>query len=159
MRQLISTALALGMTLGAGMATADEGIEINEHGIASTTSSGPLEDVDTRLRAGLEKRGMGLMAVVDHAANAAGVELDLPPTRTFIFGKPEVGTKLMQCQGSVALDLPQKMLVREHDGGVLIQWNDPHYLATRHGLEACELPIDKIAEVLSGLALEAAGDR
>lgn len=132
-------------------------VEVSDHGIAHVAAQGSMDKVAERLRSGLEKRGMRLMATIDHTANAEGVDLELPPTKTFIFGKPEVGTLLMQCQGSVALDLPQKMLLREQDGAVIIEWNDPHYLAERHELSGCDLPLDGIAEALSGLAMEAAG--
>ncbi|MFC3284928.1 DUF302 domain-containing protein [Litchfieldella rifensis] len=84
--------------------------------------------------------------------------LELPPTRTFIFGNPEVGTPMMQCQGSVALDLPQKMVLQERNGATQLEWNSPHYLARRHGLEDCELPLDNVANVLESLAKEVAGE-
>ncbi|QEM84026.2 DUF302 domain-containing protein [Halomonas binhaiensis] len=136
---------------------ATETAEVDSKGIDQLVTQSALDDVDMRLREGIEQRGMGLMAVVDHHANAEKVGLELPPTRTFIFGNPEVGTALMQCEGSVALDLPQKMVVRQSEEGVVIEWNDPHYLVERHELEACELPIDKMSEALTGLAREAAG--
>ncbi|MBY5929748.1 DUF302 domain-containing protein [Halomonas sp. DP8Y7-3] len=149
--------LIMGLVLaGSGSVAAES--QIDESGVASLTSQDSVEDVDARFRQGLEKRGMGLMAMVDHQANAEGVGLELPPTRTYIFGKPEVGTRLMQCHGSTALDLPQKMVVRQQDDHLVLEWNDPHYLAKRHGLGDCELPIDQIAQALSGLAQEAAGD-
>ncbi len=154
--------LCLGSVLAGSMATmawAQGEVEVSDSGIASLTSTDSLEAVESRFKEGLEKRGMGLMASVDHQANAAGVELELPPTRTYIFGKPEVGTRLMQCEGSVALDLPQKMLVRQQVDHLVIEWNDPHYLVERHGLQDCELPVDKIAEALTGLAREAAGQQ
>lgn len=128
-------------------------------GIARLSAPGSIDEAAERLRSGLEKRGMQLMAVVDHRANAQGVGLELPPTLTFIFGKPQVGTLLMQCQGSVALDLPQKMVLREQGDELIIEWNDPHYLAERHELSGCELPLEAISEALSGLAGEAMGTR
>lgn len=127
------------------------------HGIMHLDSSDAFERVDQRLREAIEERGLTLMSVVDHAANAQRVERSLPATRTFIFGNPAVGTPMMQCQGSVALDLPQKMVVRETDQGVRLEWNSPHYLAERHALDECGLPLEKIAGVLEGLAGAAAG--
>ncbi|WP_372611258.1 hypothetical protein [Halomonas sp.] len=66
---------------------------------------------------------------------------------------------MMQCSGSLALDLPQKMVIRESDQGTLVEWNHPEYLARRHDLSACDLPLDKVAEALEGIAREAAGSR
>lgn len=126
-------------------------------GIERLTSDQGVDAVDERLRAALDERGMILVTVVDHAANAASVDLDLPPTRTFVFGNPNVGTPMMQCSASLALDLPQKMVIRESDEGTLVEWNHPGYLAERHDLSACDLPLDKVAEALEGIAREAAG--
>jgi uncharacterized protein (DUF302 family) len=142
--------LTIAGLLVAGPALADQGIE-------RLTSDHSIDEVDQRLRAALEARGMNLVTVVDHAANAESVELSLPPTRTFVFGNPQVGTPMMQCQGSVALDLPQKLLIRETDEGTRLEWNHPDYLAQRHDLSACDLPLDDVAEALSGIAAEAAG--
>ena len=85
--------LCLGSVLAGSMATmawAQGEVEVSDSGIARLTSTDSLEAVESRFKEGLEKRGMGLMASVDHQANAAGVELELPATRTYIFGKPEV---------------------------------------------------------------------
>ncbi|WP_416137769.1 DUF302 domain-containing protein [Halomonas sp. HK25] len=142
--------LTIAGLLVAGQALAGSGIE-------RLTSDHSIDEVDQRLRAALEARGMTLVTVVDHAANAESVELSLPPTRTFVFGNPQVGTPMMQCQGSVALDLPQKLLIRQTDEGTLLEWNHPDYLAQRHDLSDCDLPLDDVAEALAGIAAEAAG--
>ncbi|WP_373182461.1 DUF302 domain-containing protein [Halomonas campaniensis] len=143
--------VVLMLSWGGAAHAADDGVE-------RLTSHDGIEQVDERLRAALEARGMRLVTVVDHAGNAESVELSLPPTRTFIFGNPEVGTPMMQCQGSLALDLPQKMVIRVDEERTLVEWNSPHYLAERHALSDCELPLDRVAEVLQGIAAEAAGD-
>jgi uncharacterized protein (DUF302 family) len=130
----------------------------HETGIEALTSQDGIDVVDERLRTALDERGMTLVTVIDHAENAGKVDETLPPTRTFVFGNPEVGTPMMQCQGSLALDLPQKMVLRETDDGTRLEWNHPDYLADRHQLEDCDLPLDKVAEALSGIANEAAGE-
>ncbi|MDR9440328.1 MAG: DUF302 domain-containing protein [Halomonas sp.] len=132
-------------------------VHAEEHGIRHLQSSDDIVRVEQRLREAIEEKGLTLMSVVDHTANAEGMGLSLPATRTFIFGNPQVGTPMMQCQGSMALDLPQKMVVRETDDGVRLEWNSPHYLAERHSLEECALPLDKVAGVLEGVASTAAG--
>ena len=146
----------IGTALGLLLATAPVA-QAESHGIRHLDSDDAIESVDQRLREAIEEQGLTLMSVVDHAANARRVDRSLPATRTFIFGNPAVGTPMMQCQGSVALDLPQKMVVRETDEGVRLEWNSPRYLAERHGLEDCELPLEKVADVLEGLASAAAG--
>jgi uncharacterized protein (DUF302 family) len=128
----------------------------NESGIEHVMTESDFATVVEQLHGALDDKGLTLMITVNHAENAANNDMTLPPTTTFIFGNPKVGTPMMQCLGSVALDLPQKMLVRDTDDGVRIEWNDPHYLAERHGLQACDLPLDKVADVLRDVAQSAA---
>ena len=45
--------------------------------------------------------------------NAQGVDLILRPTQVIMFGNPKAGTPLMNCEQSVAIDLPQKILISE----------------------------------------------
>ncbi|MDN7133027.1 DUF302 domain-containing protein [Halomonas sp. MC140] len=128
----------------------------SENGIEHVMSESSFDTVIEQLNVALDEKGLNLMATVDHAKNAANNDLELVPTTTFIFGNPIAGTPMMQCQGSVALDLPQKMVVRETDEGIRLEWNDPHYLAERHGLEECDLPLDNVAGVLREVAESAA---
>ncbi|MGC3874721.1 DUF302 domain-containing protein [Halomonas sp. GXIMD04776] len=141
-----------------GIASADQSTNPFP-GIEHVTTQSSVEEVETRLREAIDSRGLTLFTVVDHAQGAADVDLELPPTRTVIFGNPKVGTPLMQCQGSTALDLPQKMVIREDGDTTRIEWNDPAYLAKRHELQECELPLNKIASVLSAVANEATGEQ
>lgn len=142
---LLGMAASLGLLSQPGFAASDNGIE-------HLISQSDFDTVIEQLNDALDKKGLNVMATVDHAENAANHELELSPTTTFIFGNPKAGTPMMQCQGSVALDLPQKMVVRETNEGIRIEWNDPHYLAERHGLEGCDLPLDNVADVLQSVA-------
>lgn len=146
---LLGMAASLGLLSQLGFAASDNGIE-------HLISQSDFDTVIEQLNDALDKKGLNVMATVDHAENAANHELELSPTTTFIFGNPKAGTPMMQCQGSVALDLPQKMVVRETNEGIRIEWNDPHYLAERHGLEGCDLPLDNVADVLQSVAESAA---
>ena len=98
---------------------------------------------------------IGIAAVVDHAANAESVGLDLPPNREIFFGNPNIGTPLMQQAPTAGIDLPLKMLVWEEAGRVFVGYNAVEYLAARHGLDSPIL--DGIAAALRGLAGVATG--
>ena len=95
---------------------------------------------------------------VDHAANARGVSLDLHPTTVFIFGNPQVGTRLMQCEQTIAIDLPLKVLVWEDSTrAVFVGYEPPARLAERHRLQGCRDVIDRIAGALGTLTAAATG--
>ncbi|MGD1952095.1 MAG: DUF302 domain-containing protein [Leptolyngbyaceae cyanobacterium] len=107
-------------------------------GLIVKSSPYSVEETETRFTQILEARGLNLFATVDHAQNASGVDLELRPTRVVIFGNPRVGTPLMQCQQTIAIDLPQKVLIWEDDQGqVQLAYNDPQYLGGRHRLDGC----------------------
>lgn len=102
--------------------------------------------------------GLSLMAEFDHTANAATVDRELLPTTVLVFGNPDIGTPLMQDNRTVAIDMPQKLLVAEHDDGtVTVSYNDPEYLAERHGVAPDHDTLETIAGALSTLAAAAAG--
>ena len=131
-------------------AKADGGLA--DRGIVALQSSYSVEETANRLAAQIEQRGLTLFAQIDHATGARSVDLDLRPTQLIIFGNPRVGTPLMQCNQSVAIDLPQKALIWEDETGqVWLGYNQPNYLMDRHALTGCETVIERIEEALSGL--------
>jgi uncharacterized protein (DUF302 family) len=94
---------------------------------------GPTETLE-RLTAAVTARGMTVMARIDHAAAAAEVGMKLAPTEVIIFGNPRAGTPLMQAAPTMGIDLPLKVLVwRDGDGKTWLAYNDPAWLAARHG--------------------------
>lgn len=89
---------------------------------------------------------IGILAEVDHTSNAKRVDLELPKTKLILFGNPKLGTPLMQSSRTIAIDLPQKILIWEEDGKVFLAYNDPQYLLKRHSIT----DKDSIAEKISG---------
>lgn len=105
-----------------------------------------------RLEAAVRSKGQTVFARVDHAAGAARVGQQLRPTEVLIFGNPAGGTPLMVCSQSIGIDLPQKALVwQDESGQVLLAYNDPAYLARRHGAPECPV-VNGQAKALAGMA-------
>jgi uncharacterized protein (DUF302 family) len=103
--------------------------------ITIKSSFGP-EETMKRLEAEVHARGMIVFAHVDHAAGAAAVSLPLRPTDLLIFGNAKGGTPLMQSVQTIGIDLPMKALVwQDASGTTWLSYNDPAYLARRHGLD------------------------
>jgi uncharacterized protein (DUF302 family) len=130
----------------------------SEDGIAQIGLVGTERDLDfgsttAAVRNTIESNeNLTLMAEVDHGANAENVELPLGPTTLFIFGNPNVGTPLLQESDTAGIDFPQKMLVTERDGQVMVYYNDPEYLADRHSIRGEDFRLGKVADLLSSLA-------
>jgi uncharacterized protein (DUF302 family) len=106
-----------------------------------------------RIRSTIEdNEGLSVVAELDHQENAASVDMELPPTRVIFFGNPQAGTPLMQSSQRAGLDLPQRMLVWDDEGAVKISYNDPEYVADRHGIEGQDDLLANIADALDGIA-------
>ena len=124
----------------------------SSQGVLQVQSSYSFEETAQRLLQVLEQKGMSVFQQIDHAQNARKVGLELQPMKLFIFGNPKVGSKLMQCSAGIALDLPQKVLLREDEQArVTLNYNDMHYLAGRHDLEGCRTLVQNVSKALEGI--------
>jgi uncharacterized protein (DUF302 family) len=122
--------------------SADNGLVTLEspHDVATTT-----EKLVTTLKA----KGMKVFDVIDHSKGAANVGIELAPTTVVIFGNPKVGTPLMKCSRTAAIDLPQKMLIWSDDSGqTWLAYNDPVYMGKRHSVTGCDEVVKKITGAL-----------
>ena len=126
--------------------------------IVLTSRHDPKATMD-RLAAAATARGAAVVARIDHAAAAAAVGLALPPTEVLVFGNPRAGTPLMQAAQTIGVDLPLRALVwRDASGMTFVGYNDPRWLARRHGAEVGNEPILKaMAALLVAAAEEATG--
>ncbi len=106
----------------------------------------------TRFEDAAKQRGLTIFARIDHAAGAAKIGKTLRPTEVLIFGNPQGGTPLMECAQTAGIDLPLKALVwQDASAQVWLGYNDPVYLAQRHGAPQCAVA-DNLRKALSGLA-------
>ena len=117
-------------------------------GLIVVESANSVTATEERLIAALEAAGLKLAARVDHAANAEGAGLKLPPTLLLIFGNPKAGTVLMEKSRTIGIDLPLKALIWEADGKVRFAYNDPAYLARRHGLNEVDPVVAQVGQAL-----------
>jgi len=128
-------------------------------GVISVRSAFNVEETANRLEGILNEKGMTIFNRIRHSDGAANVGIELRPTELVIFGNPKVGGPLMECQQSVAIDLPQKALIWEDsEAQVWISYNDPRYLEERHDISGCEEIISKIEDALAGITKAAATD-
>src|SRR5258706_8660913 len=104
-------------------------------GLTTIRSSYGPEETMNRFEAEVRARGMTAFAHIDHAAGAVAVGLALRPTELLIFGNAKGGTPLMQSVQTIGIDLPLRALVwQDASGRTWISYNDPSWLAKRHGL-------------------------
>ncbi len=129
---------------------------IAHEGLVSVKSVHTVSVTADRLENVLKNKGMTVFTRINHAAGAENVGKTLRPTELVIFGNPKVGTPLMQCSQSIAIDLPQKALIwKDEKGQVWLSYNDPKYLAKRHNTRGCDAVLKKVANALGNFASKA----
>ncbi len=108
---------------------------MESNGLITAASKYSVAETMDRLAAAVVEKGLNVFARIGHSAGAAAAGLDLRPTELLLFGHAKGGTPLMQEQQTAGLDLPLKVLAWEDAAGqVWLTFNDPAWLARRHGL-------------------------
>jgi len=123
---------------------------MSTNGLIIKISQQDFETTYQKLKGVLENNpNLKIMLELNHQANAAAAGLTLLPTKIILFGNPKLGTPLMQSSQTVAIDLPQKIIVyQDAAGSVNVAYNDPLYLKERHGISEKEEVLGKIAGAL-----------
>lgn len=141
----IRTLVGIGLFGVAALTSAADGLIAVKSPHSAKETMGKLEEV-------VKQRGLNVFARIDHAAGAAKIGKTLRPTEVLIFGNPQGGTPLMECAQSAGIDLPLKALVSEDASAqVWISYNDPVWLAQRHGAPACPAA-ENLRKALAGIA-------
>jgi len=126
-------------------------------GLAVYASRYDVAETSSRVQDGLRVAGM-VTAVVDHAANAAGVGEQLRATVLVIGGAPPAGTPIMLEAQRAAVELPQKFLSwQAEDETVYLAHNTAEYVAARTGLPADSPALALLRTASLGIATQATG--
>ena len=151
---IVRSVFLLVALVGSGSVSAKDPI-----GLVTLTSAHDVSGTIDKLVTVLESKGMKIFAKIDHSAGATEAGMELRPTQLLIFGNPKVGTPLLKCSQSIALDLPQKMLAWEaEDGKVFLSYNNPAYLKVRHNTEGCDEVFSKVIGALGKFAKAATSE-
>lgn len=109
--------------------------------------SASVSEAISNLRHILEQQEFDIIGIVDHAAGAASVGMDLRPTQLILFSDRRQENKLIHDKQTLAIDLPLKILVWEDgDGTINFFYNGPGYLIDRHRLQLHDHHLEKIAK-------------
>jgi len=124
-----------------------------DNGFVSVPSSHSVDETAKKLKGILQAKGVALFAFIDHSGEAEKVGMKMRPTKLLIFGSPRAGTPLMLAAPSSAIDLPLKILIWQDEAGkVWLSYNDPDYLARRHGIPKDLLPNIAVVQTLAANA-------
>ncbi len=111
-----------------------------------------------RLEKILKKKGIGIVARWKHSEKSKAVNIPMRDTELLIFGNPKLGSHLMTSKQAVTIDLPMKAIAwKDAKGQVWIAYNDPMYIARRHGVKDRPEKLKKMSGALAKLTGKAAG--
>ena len=108
-----------------------------------------------KLESLIKAQGLTHFSTIDHQANAKGVNMNLKPETVVVFGNPKMGTVLMECNPSMGLDLPLRMLfTTDYEGITTITYTNPEYWSLKHNIkdQNCLNIINKANMALADLA-------
>jgi len=106
----------------------------NDLDTVTKISGRSVSDTVARLTELVAAKDMRLFAVIDQAAEARKVGLQLRETTMVIFGSPVAGTPVMVAEPLAALDLPLKVLVWADGQQTKVSYEAPAAIARRRGL-------------------------
>lgn len=86
----------------------------------TTPTNLSVEAAAQQITSSLNEKGFTLFCDINHQDNAKNVDMEMPASRLLIFGNPVAGTKLMQTDITMSLDLPLRLAIVEKNKQTLL---------------------------------------
>lgn len=131
-----------------------------ENGIVNKKSHFSVKVTLDRLENALRKKGITIVTRWSHHAGAEKAGIPLRPTELLIFGNPKLGSHFFTSQQTAGIDLPMKALAwKDEKGQVWLTYNDPAFIANRHGIDNRPAIVKKMTGALNKLSNVATGKK
>ena len=127
--------------------------------LETVESQNDLPTAVAKLEKLIVSQGLTHFSTIDHRENARKVDMNLKPETVVVFGNPKMGTVLMNCNPSMGLDLPLRILfTTDYEGKTTITYTNPEYWSLKHNIKDknCLHILSKAKMALENLASEAA---
>lgn len=135
------------------------GCESNKEAfLERVTSQNDLPTTVAKLKTLIKSQQLTYFHTIDHRANALKVNMNLKPETVVVFGNPKMGTVLMNCNPSMGLDLPLRILVStSYEGTTTLTYTNPEYWSLKHNIKDknCLAIVNKAKIALADLAHKA----
>jgi uncharacterized protein (DUF302 family) len=106
-----------------------------DNGLITKASAYSVKETIDRLETSLKQKGITVALRWSHSDKANAVGVKLRPTELLIFGNPKLGSHMFTSKQTAGIDLPMKALAwQDENGKVWLTYNDPVYIAQRHGI-------------------------
>lgn len=131
-----------------------------ENGLVNKKSQFSVKETLDRLENVLRKKGITIVTRWSHDAGATKAGIPLRPTELLIFGNPKMGSHFFTSQQTAGIDLPMKALAwKDKKGQVWLTYNEPSYIANRHGINDRPEIVKKMTGALNNLTNAATGNK
>ena len=108
-----------------------------------------------RLLDAIARRGLTVIAQIDHAAAARAVDMQLADEVVVVFGNPRAGTPLMQEDPRIGIELPLRLLLWNNGEQTLLGYNDPRDLSQLYDVAPHAATLNAMSALLEEIAHEA----
>lgn len=127
-------------------------------GLISKKSSHSVKVTLDRMEKILKKKGITIAVRWSHDKGGKKAGIPLRPTELLIFGNPKLGTHFFTSNQTAGIDLPMKALAwKDAKGQVWLTYNDPQYIADRHGVNNRPAIVKKMTNALNKITDAATG--
>lgn len=126
--------------------------------LETVESQNDLPTAVAKLESLIKSQGLTHFGTIDHKANATAVNMNLKPETVVAFSNPKMDTVLINCNPSMGLDLPLRMLfATNYEGQTTITYTNPEYWSLKHNIKDpnCLDILSKTKMALAELAEEA----
>ena len=131
-----------------------------DNGLISKKSKYSVTETIDRLEKVLKEKGITIAMRWSHSDRANKVDIPLRPTELLVFGNPKLGSNFFTSKQTSGIDLPMKALAYEDEKGqVWLTYNDPQYIADRHGIDDRKEVVAKMSKALDNFSSVATGNK
>ncbi len=103
--------------------------------LKETSSDYNLSETARRYAEALAPKNYHLLRVIDHEATAKKLSFYLKPTLTLEIDNPKIRVKLLDCNPTMAVDLPLRVGVyNELNGSTRLVYTNPEYWSLKHNI-------------------------
>ncbi len=89
-----------------------------------------------RISAALEPKNYHLLRSIDQEQRAAAIKMYLKPTLTLEIDNPKISAKLLDCNPTMAVDLPLRIgIYNELNGTTHLVYTNPEYWSLKHNIK------------------------
>ena len=100
------------------------------------TSDYNITETARRITAALEPKNYHLLQTIDQEKRATAIKMYLKPTLTLEIDNPKISTKLLDCNPTMAVDLPLRIgIYNELNGTTHLVYTNPEYWSLKHNIK------------------------